>query len=445
MMQWQKMTLIPKSLLARTALVILIALVASQLLSVYLFRYYSREPRIQLNAIGFMTQLRTIRTALSAMPAERHQEFLQRLREERGLRVIRPRNQEELRRAPDFPALRNLRERLKSEFGEEADVFIRPMPKQGVPAQFVVKIDADGAPFWVVFPRSRVNEQDFSWAWAGWAGFGAVMALLGAVFLVSRVTKPLRSLASAANELGQGKHPGPVLETGPSEVKAVAIAFNQMREDLNRVERERATFLAGISHDLRSPLARLRLGLEMLPADPDTRRDLEKDIDDINEVIEQFLDFGRDEGSEAPELIDVNTIAREAVARTERDGAKITIELGDIAPMRLRPMAVRRVLANLLDNAIKHGGGDITLRTAAAADSVVLSVLDRGSGIAPAHAERLKQPFTRFDVARSGASGAGLGLAIIDRIARIHDGSFDLLPREGGGLDARVTLKAIKP
>jgi two-component system, OmpR family, osmolarity sensor histidine kinase EnvZ len=438
------MRLIPKSLLARTALVILVALVTSQLLSVYLFRYYSREPRIQLSAIGFITQLRTIRTALAVVPPERHDDLIQRLREERGLRVLRPRSNEELRRAPDFPALRPLRERLKTEFGEESDVFMRPQTKPGVPAALVVKIDAEGTPFWVVFPRSRVNEQDFSWAWTGWAAFGAVMALAGAVFLVSRVTKPLRSLASAARELGQGKNPGPVAETGPSEVKSVAVAFNQMREDLARVERERATFLAGISHDVRSPLARLRLGLEMLPNEADARRemmkDLEKDITDIDAVVEQFLDFGRDESSERAEMIDVNAIARDVAASATRSGANIALALDTIAPTLLRPMAVRRVMANLIDNAVKHAGGEVTLQTRATPQQVVISVLDRGAGIAAADAERLKQPFTRFSEARSGASGAGLGLAIVDRIARIHHGAFELLPREGGGLEARVTL-----
>jgi two-component system osmolarity sensor histidine kinase EnvZ len=431
------MTLMPKSMLARTALVMLIALIASQALSVYLFRYYSREPRVQLAAVGFMTQMRTIRTALSAIPADQHSFFLQRLREEGGVRVIRPRVDEDLQLAPDFPALRVLREKLKAEFGTEADVYLRPQPRGTAPAQFVVKIDADGVPFWVVFPRSRVAVQDFSWAWVGWASFGALMTLFGSVFLVSRVTKPLRALADTARALGQGQNPAPVAELGPSEVKSVAIAFNQMREDLQRVEQERATFLAGISHDLRSPLTRLRLALEMLPVEKPTRADMERDIDDINAVIEQFLDFGRDETSEAVELVDVNLLVREAAGRR---GSSFALELGDVTPISLRPLAVARVLANLLDNARKHGGGEITVRTQGSDNQVVISVLDRGAGIAGQDAERLKQPFTRFSEARSGASGAGLGLAIVERIARIHHGRFELLPRSGGGLEARVTL-----
>jgi two-component system, OmpR family, osmolarity sensor histidine kinase EnvZ len=436
------MSLIPKSLLARIVLVILFALIASQIVSVMLFRYYTNAPRVQLIAIGFMTQLRTVRTALESIPPDQHQEFIKRLREERGIRVVRPRTDEALELAPDFPALRIVRQRLKNDFGDDADFFIRPRNKPDAPETFVAKINAAGSPFWVVFPRNHLVQQDFSWAWVGWGVFGGLIALAGAVFVLGRVNRPLRQLADAARAFGQGKNPSPVAEIGPSEVRAVSTAFNQMREDLATVERERATFLAGVSHDLRTPLSRLRLGIEMLPADKETRDDLEKDIEDINDVIEQFMDFARDESRESLETVDVNALVRDAANRAERSGAKISLELTDVPAVKLRAMAIRRVLGNLIDNAVKHAGPDITLRTAKINNEISLSVLDRGAGIPLADIERLKQPFTRRDEARSGVSGAGLGLAIVERIAKIHGGALQLLPRVGGGLEARVTLLA---
>ncbi len=434
------MSLIPKSLLARIVLVILVALIASQIVSVLLFRYYTNAPRVQLIAIGFMTQLRTVRTALESIPPDQHQEFIKRLREERGIRVVRPRTDEPLELAPDFPVLRIVRQRLKNDFGDDADFFIRPRNKPDAPETFVAKISAAGSPFWVVFPRNHLVQQDFSWAWAGWGVFGGLLALAGAVFVLGRVNRPLRQLADAARQFGQGKNPEPVAEIGPSEVRAVSVAFNQMREDLATVERERATFLAGVSHDLRTPLSRLRLGIEMLPADKTTRDDLEKDIEDINDVIEQFMDFARDESRESLAPVDVNALVRDAANRAERSGAKVSLELGPVPSVKLRAMAVRRVLGNLIDNAVKHAGPDITVRTAKNNNEIFLSVLDRGAGIPAADIERLKQPFTRLDAARSGASGAGLGLAIVERIAKIHGGALQLLPRVGGGLEARVTL-----
>lgn len=436
------MSFIPKSLLARIVVVILIALIASQIVSVALFRYYSNAPRVQLVAIGFMTQLRTIRTTLESIPADQHQEFIKRLREDGGIRVVRPRTDEALELAPDYPVLRIIRQRLKNDFGDEADFFIRPRNNPKLPETFVAKITAGGLPFWVVFPRNHVVQQDFSWAWAGWGVFGGLLALAGAIFVLGRVNRPLRQLADAAREFGRGKNPEPVAEIGPSEVRAVSIAFNQMREDLATVERERATFLAGVSHDLRTPLSRLRLGIEMLPAEKSTREDLEKDIEDINDVIEQFMDFARDESRESLAPVDVNALVRDAASRAERSGAKISLELAQVPSTKLRAMAIRRVLGNLIDNAMKHAGPEITLRTLKTGNEISLSVLDRGAGIPPADIERLKQPFTRLDAARSGASGAGLGLAIVERIAKIHGGALQLLPRVGGGLEARVTLKA---
>jgi len=458
--------LMPKSLLARTALVIVFALIASQVVSVLLFRYYSQLPRFQLVAVGYISHLKTIRAALDSIPPGQHRDFILKLREERGIRVIPPQRiaEEPLDPAPNTPAIRAARERLREQFGPEADIFVFQRPQraaralaaqaqQGLdgktpgppPAAFITKIPVGSTFYWVLFPQSRIVEQDFSMAWIGWGVFGGILALAAALFLAGRVNRPLQALADAAREIGRGRHPPPVTEMGPEEVKAVAVAFNQMRDNLTRLDRERATFLAGVSHDLRTPLSRLRLGLEMLPADPATRADLEKDIEDINGVIGQFMDFARDESNEALESVDLNLLVRAAAERAERSGARITLALDSHATLRTRPLAMKRLIGNLLDNARKHAGEDIAMSTSRQGNHIVLTVSDRGPGIPPADAERLKQPFTRMDAARSGQSGAGLGLAIVDRIAKAHGAQFDLLPREGGGTDAKVSFPLTGP
>jgi two-component system osmolarity sensor histidine kinase EnvZ len=423
---------------------------ASQLVSIALFRYYSREPRVQLAAaIGFVGQLKTIRAALEIIPPDQQREFLQRLREERGMRVFRLRDEEPMEIAPDIPALRVARERLREEFGGESEIFVRSRPhKPDAPPLLITRLPVRDSVFYVVFPRGRVVEPDFTWAWVGWGLFGGVIALASAVFLMWRVNQPLRALAGAAQELGRGHSPPPVTEAGPTEVRAVAVAFNQMRRDLERVDRERATFLAGVSHDLRTPLSRLRLGVEMLPADPATRSDIERDIADISGVVDQFMDFARDEGTEAPEPTNLNQYVEAIAERARRAGADITLELGASFVAPIRQQAFKRLLNNLIDNAVKHAKTAITIRLQPIAYSAPgtcgvfsISVLDRGPGIALDQVDRLKQPFTRLDSSRTGASGAGLGLAIIERIAKIHNATFELLPREGGGTEARVTFR----
>ncbi len=440
------MKFLPQSLLARTAIVIVLALVASQLLSVVLFRYYSREPRVQLAAIGFIGQLKTIRAALELIPPEKQHDFLQRLREERGMRVFRSRDEEPMEPAPDIPALRVIREKMREELGPESEIFTRTRPqKPDAAPQLITRLAVKDSVFYVVFPRNRIVEQDYTWAWVGWGAFGGVLALAGALFLMWRVNRPLKALVNAAHEIGRGRNPAPVTEMGPMEVRSVAVAFNQMRDDLHRLDQQRANFLAGVSHDLRTPLSRLRLGIEMLPADKETRGDIERDIDDINGVIDQFMDFARDESRETPALFDFNLIVRDAGERAGRGYKvhRIILELEEPLMMSLRPLAIKRVVTNLIDNAIKHANSDITITTGKSPDGgIQLAVLDRGDGIAPEDVDRLKQPFTRKDNARSGASGAGLGLAIVDRIVKQHGGTFMLLPRDGGGTEARVVLPA---
>jgi two-component system osmolarity sensor histidine kinase EnvZ len=172
----------------------------------------------------------------------------------------------------------------------------------------------------------------------------------------------------------------------------------------------------------------------------DTQRGMVSDIEDMNAIIDQFVDFARSEAAEPLSPVDLAVVARAAAERAARAGARIFCEPGAVAVLMLRPLAIQRLADNLIGNALKHAGTEIVVRTASAPGEAVLSVLDRGPGIAPEMAERLKQPFTRLDASRSGTSGAGLGLAIASRIAALHGARLDLLERDGGGLEARVVF-----
>lgn len=443
------MTYFPRSLLTRTVLIILVALAATQAVSFWLFNRLYSQPRQQIAAAGFASHLKSISAALETIPPERHLEFIGRLQEREGVRISRVKAEQgetesEAELAPDLPGLRNVRARLKREYGEEADIYLRPRN----PNLFLIKLPVGVREYWIAFPRNRI-ERDSGMAWLGWAVFGATIALLAAFLLMRKVSQPLRELAQAARLLGKGGTPQPVGLEGPSEVRAVAAAFNQMQDDLQRQAQERATFLAGVSHDLRTPLARMRLNIEMLgdKVDDTTRNDMASDIEDMDSIIGQFLTFAREESGEAPVMASLNALVEDVIAkRSGSNGgaaANITKTLGELPQLALRPVAVRRLVANLIDNAMKYGGGEIEVVTARSGHHVLLSVKDRGPGVPPDQAERLKQPFTRLDEARSGASGAGLGLAIVERIARLHGGRLDLLPRDaegGGGLEARITF-----
>jgi two-component system osmolarity sensor histidine kinase EnvZ len=167
---------------------------------------------------------------------------------------------------------------------------------------------------------------------------------------------------------------------------------------------------------------------------------MESDIEDIDAAINQFLDFARiNEGEAVIADGDLNAIARSVCERHARNDKTVATRLEPLPPLPLRPIAVQRMVANLVENALRHGGPEVEVATAVENGRAVVEVRDRGPGIPPDQAEHMLQPFTRLDAARSGA-GTGLGLAIVDRIARLHGGEVKLLPREGGGLRARVEL-----
>jgi two-component system osmolarity sensor histidine kinase EnvZ len=421
----------------RTLAVLVVALVASQAASFWLFRTQVQQPRMASRVGQFVSHLKTIRAALNTLPPSAEREFLDQLAEKEGIRVFPALGHEPGRPAADFPGMRMFRERIRSLFGDDADVFVRP----GMPGTLWVRLHVGNRDFWVAFPRNRVD-RDNTDALLYWMFAGVAIAILATALIAWRLNRPLARLAKAAEDLGKGGDPPAVPETGPSEVRAVAIAFNRMKESLKNEERERTTFLAGISHDLRTPLSRLRLDVEMLEGrvEPGTQKDMVADIEDMNAIIDQFIDYARSEATEAFSPLNLSIVARDCAERAARAGAQVKCELADVPLLMLRPLALQRLVGNLIQNAARHAGGEILVRTAASDREVTLAVLDRGPGIPAGDIERLKEPFTRRDEARSGRSGAGLGLAIVARIAKAHGARFDLAPRDGGGLAATVAF-----
>jgi two-component system osmolarity sensor histidine kinase EnvZ len=205
---------------------------------------------------------------------------------------------------------------------------------------------------------------------------------------------------------------------------------------------DRNLLLAGVSHDLRTPLTRLRLSVEMLgDSVPESARDgMIQDMADMDGIIGQFLDFVREGEDEPLQLGDLNQMVQSVVERYIRAGKNVKMESGDISPFSYRPMAIQRGLTNLVDNALRYGGGEALVATSNEKGFVRISVSDNGPGIPEPEIPRLMQPFTRLDLARGSSHGAGLGLAIVSRIAQQHNGKFSLRNRPQGGLEAMLDI-----
>ena len=430
---------LPQSLLARSVLLIAALLVASQFIWFELYRSYNVRAQSEYLANQITGVLSTVSAALETMSPAARRRFSERLPTQQNIRLLPAttwdNNEISL---PQSPLLRAIGERLKQDFSGDAQAVI--LLEDATHALWI-KIKVRNRAYWVVFPpEARGSAQ--AWAWTGWSAFGLTLAVVGGSVLMLRVNRPLRALAEAAEKIGAGKIPPPLEERGPTEIRTLSRAFNRMSANLKQLDQDRAMLLAGISHDLRTPLSRLRLGVEMLDeTDESLRAGMIQDIEDMDAIINQFLDFAREGSAEAArEGEDLNHIVSAVCDRYALLGSRVTTHLGAIPPMKLKPVATQRMITNLVDNAVRYGGGEIEVLTEQAADRAVLRVLDRGPGIPQDQIERVLRPFTRLEASRAGATGSGLGLAIVDRAARIQGGQVRLLPRDGGGLEARVEL-----
>ncbi|MCB2016844.1 MAG: HAMP domain-containing protein, partial [Hydrogenophaga sp.] len=273
------------------------------------------------------------------------------------------------------------------------------------------------------------------------AVIGWLLAWWLAVLLARRLAAPLARLASATARVGEGQLPEPLPETGPSEVAALSRRFNTMAAQVRDLLSARTTLLAGISHDLRTPLTRMRLALEMLRTHPSERliAGLERDLDQMNELIATALDLGRGLSNEAPQRADIAQLLRQLAE--EQGSATRPVQVHCPACERQVPvLALRRALANLLQNALRYAP-DGPVELVCEADGAVcrLGVLDRGPGIAPDQVEAMFQPFHRAEPSRSPVTGgSGLGLSIVRELARANGWRVSLLPRSGGGMAAWV-------
>ncbi|MES2817429.1 MAG: ATP-binding protein [Pseudomonadota bacterium] len=281
------------------------------------------------------------------------------------------------------------------------------------------------------------------WSVLGWFLAIGLLSTAAAWIFVRQLSAPLKRLVFAARQLGQGRSVRLPVGDTPSEMAEVYRAFNQMASDVEQAAHERELMLAGVSHDLRTPLTRLRLSLELLNSDSDLTDDMVRDIEDMDAILDQFMAFIRDGRDEPVETADLAALVRDAVAPYNQTQERVRLCLEPLPPFPLRRVSIKRLLSNLIENALRYGGDAVEVAAYLSGDCsapyVVLSVLDRGTGIDPAELGAIFDPFIRGDRARGG-KGTGLGLAIVKRIAALHGGSVELRNRSGGGLEARVCL-----
>lgn len=303
----------------------------------------------------------------------------------------------------------------------------------------------------VGFVRSRYNIRSPLTA-VGLLSLGALLTWFTGIITVRRITRTLAQLGTAAGQVGQGRMPRPLPETGPAELATLARAFNHMANEVQALLANRTTLLAGISHDLRTPIARMRLAVAMLPetTNPALLDQIERDLEQMNRLIGSFLEMARGLQSEPRQKVDLREILHELVEDTKRAGGKVNCTLPDACVAEIAVHGFQRIVVNLIENALRYGkpeagAGDVTVTCEHDDEGILIRIMDHGPGIPADRMEAVFRPFYRLESSRNQATGgSGLGLAIARQLAEVNGWELTLSARAGGGLVAGLRLSPAK-
>jgi two-component system osmolarity sensor histidine kinase EnvZ len=306
-----------------------------------------------------------------------------------------------------------------------------------------VKVPAGRNQLMVGLSAARIDSQPMT-AFFVVLTMGSLLAVAVAIWLARQLTRPLARLEAASAVIGEGGNPALLSEAGPREVAALSRRFNSMAQQVRQLLAARTTMLAGVSHDLRTPLTRMRLALEILKDQPDPTliERLEYDIEQMNLLIGNVLDLARGLAHEKSVVIDLPSYLAQVATdhATPANPVMLDCPTGRLAAP---PVALQRAIGNLIQNAHRYAPGGVDLVVQILPDRCRIGVLDRGPGIPPEQLEAVFQPFFRLDASRNPATGgSGLGLAIVRELARVNGWQVSLLARPGGGLEAWLELSS---
>ena len=408
------------------------------------FRMVERTPVAQQTAAQVVSIVTITRAALTHSAPELRQELLFDLMNNEGIRIYPLESTDRIEIPPEDSLITTMQAIVRSKLGNDTKFANKVNDTAGFWVSFKI---ADDDEYWLMLERKRI-ERISGMQWLGWLSIMLVLSLVVAAFISGLINQPLAQLAFAARSMAKGRLPEALPETGSSEIVEANRSFNQMVQDIQRVESDRAVILAGISHDLRTPLARMQLEIEMANLSGAEREGMQHDIQQMDAIIGQFLEYAKPADAETfTTTANITALLSDAIHVAERrPDVKITARLEKDVRVMGNATELSRVINNLLENAHRYGRTqssgicEVDARCFTKNDQVIIEISDRGVGVPEEDMERLLRPFTRLDTARGQANGAGLGLAIVDRVIKRHSGTLELSNRETGGLIVRISL-----
>jgi two-component system osmolarity sensor histidine kinase EnvZ len=433
------------SLFWRTFFFLALLLLGSIVAWLQTFRALESEPRAIQSAQQLASLVNLSRAALRYSDSIARVSLIKTLADEERVRITprEPKDKFQLFESDDELGERITQE-LQARLGANTVVAGTVNGQKGLWVGFTI----DGDAYWLLTDPSKVGPSRGS-TWVIWLITAAILSLAGAAFIARLINRPLKQLSFAASRMRDGDFDASLLDekVATSEIREVNIGFNRMAEQLSKIEQDRVIMLAGISHDLRTPLARLRLETEMSVADKDARDHMAADITQLDAIIDKFLDYARPEPARL-EPVSLNAVIEAAVyAVADYDDMRVTVTVPDNLAVLADEVELSRVISNLLENARRYGktaetGVAVVDIAAKVRDQwVLLRVRDHGMGVAPETLPKLTRPFFRGDAARTAATGAGLGLAIVEKTVQRMGGVFGLTNTGSGGLAAHIKLR----
>ncbi|MBB4659034.1 ATP-binding protein [Parvularcula dongshanensis] len=429
-------TFAPKSLYGRTILIVVLPIFLMQVVVTIVFfdRHWeevtSRLAKGTTGELALLTELWE-----EADDADERAQIVLRAREQLELdmgfvrgEVLPPENNRAIFEPFDQRLNRELRRHLSHPYAYDAE------SEAGV---ITVGIQLPEGVLTYRVPRKRVLATDGHLFVLWLVGATVLLGYAALVFLRNQV-RSITRLAEAAEAFGRGRDIPDFKPTGAREVRQAGTAFLAMRARIRRYVRQRTEMLAGVSHDLRTPLTRMKLNLEMLP-DGEEARDLRTDVAEMERMLQDYLTFASGEAEAAFESVDLAALADEVCAAAARAGRIVTMWVPPHLTVEAKPTALRRALDNLVGNALRHAR-TVTITVEAAPEEVLIHVDDDGPGIPAERRAEAVRAFSRLEEARTGASGTGLGLAIVRDLARSHGGKLILSEAPIGGLRATISL-----
>lgn len=432
------------SLFWRTFLFLALLLLGSIVAWLQTFRSLEAEPRAIQSAQQLASLVNLSRAALRYSDAIARVSLIKTLADEERVRITTREPADVFEQFEKNDLGERISDELKARLGSSTVVARSVNGIKG----FWVGFSIDGDAYWLLTDPAKVGPSRNS-TWIVWLGVAAALSLAGAAIIARLINQPLRELSFAASRMRDGDFDASRLDekVATSEIREVNIGFNRMAAQLSKVEQDRVVMLAGISHDLRTPLARLRLETEMSVADEDARAHMAADISQLDAIIDKFLDYARLDPVRL-EPVSLNAVVAAALyAVSEYDDMRISVTIPDNLDVLADEIELLRIISNLIENARRYGKTpdtgiaqvDILARTRD--QWVLIKVRDYGLGVAPDMLPKLTRPFFRGDAARTAATGAGLGLAIVEKTIQRMGGVFEVANTSSGGLAAHIKLR----